>query len=371
VGRLVWPPSKEDLERLYLEERLSAARIAKVYGLKYKNPKVGESTILYQLKKNGIRRRDAAEHLRKVTKEMVDQWVERYQSGESLKQIAGEIVDPVTVWNHLSKRGLKLRDKVEAQIQAVMKYERKPFQGNDLEKAYLMGLRYGDLDVVRHGRAIRVRVSTTHPAMANLFESLFSPYGHVARYPRESKFTGYEWNLECDLDGSFEFLLLRPSIKDLQAFRPAQFDAFLAGFMDAEGTIYMHRKRYGAMFEISISNTDLAVLGFIEKRLQAQGYHPRRDDRIQDELRLGYLKVGEISVLHVSKQFEVCQLLSRIRLRHPEKVTKSVFVIERVCRDSLGVGQDEVGDWEGLLAGLKKDRNDFVNLARRNFLSRK
>lgn len=38
-----------------------------------------------------------------------------------------------------------------------------------------MGLRYGDFDAVRHGRAVRIRVSTTHPAMAELFDSLLSP----------------------------------------------------------------------------------------------------------------------------------------------------------------------------------------------------
>lgn len=79
--KLVWPPKKVDLERFYLVEKLSAARIAEVYGLKYKNPKVAESTILYQLKRNGIKRRDRAEHIRKVTDAMVDDWVRRYQAG--------------------------------------------------------------------------------------------------------------------------------------------------------------------------------------------------------------------------------------------------------------------------------------------------
>ena len=140
-----WPPKKEDLERLYLVERLSAAEIAEVYGLKYKNPKVAESTILYRLKRNGIPRRDRAELARKVTVTMEDEWMQRYQAGGSLKAIAGEIVDLVTVWNHLRARGVVLRDKVEAQIQAVTKYQTRPFSGDKIEKAYLMGLRYGDL----------------------------------------------------------------------------------------------------------------------------------------------------------------------------------------------------------------------------------
>jgi len=105
---LDWPPKKEDLVRLYLVENLSAAKIAKVYRLKYKNPKVAESAVLYQLRKNGIKRRDSAEHVRKVTEDVLDEWVRRYRAGESLKQIAGELVDPVIVWNHLKRRGLDL-----------------------------------------------------------------------------------------------------------------------------------------------------------------------------------------------------------------------------------------------------------------------
>ncbi len=62
---LVWPPRKEDLERLYLGERLSASRIARAYGLRYASAKTAESTMLYHLKRNGIPRRDAAAHVRK------------------------------------------------------------------------------------------------------------------------------------------------------------------------------------------------------------------------------------------------------------------------------------------------------------------
>lgn len=71
--RLTWPPTKGDLERFCLVERLSAAKIAKAYGLKYKSPKVAESTALYHLKKNRIERRDPAQHIRKVTAEMADE----------------------------------------------------------------------------------------------------------------------------------------------------------------------------------------------------------------------------------------------------------------------------------------------------------
>ena len=39
---LTWPPTKEDLQRLYIEKMLSAAKIAKVYGLEYASQKTAE-----------------------------------------------------------------------------------------------------------------------------------------------------------------------------------------------------------------------------------------------------------------------------------------------------------------------------------------
>jgi hypothetical protein len=44
--------------------------------------------------------------------------------------------------------------------------------------------------------------------MVELFESLFSGYGHVCKYPRYKNDTGtYEWNIQVILDKSFEFVL--------------------------------------------------------------------------------------------------------------------------------------------------------------------
>jgi hypothetical protein len=180
-GRLAWPPLAEDLRRLYVDQGLSASRIAAAYGLKYASPKTAESTILYHLKRNGIARRDAAAHIRKVTEKMVDEWVVRYQSGESLKQIAGDGVVSVIVFNHLRRRGLQLRDKVEAQIEAVTKFKKLSFDGDAADRAYLLGFIRGDLAVSWHGRAVRAKTSSTHPAMIELVVSLLLPYGPCPR----------------------------------------------------------------------------------------------------------------------------------------------------------------------------------------------
>ncbi len=359
-----WPPTIKDLERLCLVEKLSAAKIAKIYGLKYKNPKVAESTVLYHLKRNGIKRRDAAEHIRKVTEEMVDRWVVRYQAGESLKRIAGEQVDPVTVWNHLTARGLVLRDKVEAQIKAVTKHERKPFSGDRIERAYLMGLRYGDLHIVRHGRAIRARVSTTHPAMADLFESLFSPFGHVARYPREAKLVGYEWNLECDLDDSFEFLLAKPAIAELEAISRTEIIAFLAGLFDAEGSVLLHDKRGRYNPETAFSGADESLMRYVDRSLRILGYHSKLDWVIQAENRQGITGYSREGRVIIWRFLEAQGFLRSLPIRHREKVEKAKIVQQMIYRSDAGRNLEDRRKWKALVAKIEAERLAFIELAK-------
>jgi LAGLIDADG-like domain len=361
--RLEWPPQKEDLERLYLVEKLSAAKIAKVYGLVYKNPKVAESTVLYQLKRNGIKRRERAEHSRKVIEQMVDEWVKRYQAGESLKRIAADELSPVTVFNHLRKRGIVLRDKVEAQIRSVRKYERFPFKGDKVEKAYLMGLRYGDLHAVRHGRGIRVRVSTTHPSLAELFDGLSSPYAHVSRYPREAKLVGYEWTLECDLDESFRFLLFKPTVKELEAFSSEEMVAFLAGLFDAEGSIILHNKRGRLNPEATFSSTDEGLLLFVRSGMELLGLHCKLDWTIQNQDRQGITGYSRKGWVVLWRFYDVQKLLQILPLRHMEKLSKARIVMGMEYRSSKEKNLETGMAWDSLVSGIKLDVQEFVQLA--------
>lgn len=359
-----WPPAKEDLERLYLVERLSAAKIAEVYGLEYSDPKVAESTVLYHLRRNGIPRRGRADHVRKVTPEMADGWAKRYQAGESLKKIAGSGLSPVTVLLHLRRRGVKLRDRVEAQIQAATKHPRSPFQGDTVQMAYLMGLRYGDLHTVRHGRAVRVRVSTTHPAMAGLFESLFAPYGYVHRYPREAELTGYEWTLECDLDNSFEFLLRKPMIADVRELDEAWFLAFLSGIFDAEGTIYLHMKKSWHNPEVWITNSDSDLLEFLRARLDSFGYHPVLRWVRQTKDRRGIHGESMIGRLCVTRFLQVQRLLRSLGVRHREKLARRDLALSMNRGSSIAERAEVVVKWKRLSGQIHDEVREFVTAAR-------
>ncbi len=364
-----WPPKKEDLERLYLAQRLSAMKISRAYGLKYPNPKSGESMVLWYLRKYGIQRRDRAEHVRKVTEEMVDEWVKRYVQGESLKQIAGALVNPVTVFTHLTKHGVQLRDKVEAQIKAVTKYQRKPFSGNDEERAHLAGFRVGDLDVVKHGRAVRVRTGTTHPAMAELFQELFGRYGYVHSYPRRAPWTGHEWNLDADLHGSFEFLLLELSEVPREfATNPRLFYSFLAGFFDAEGSIYPHRKKWGSSFAIEISDVNLQLLTSMTSILEQLNYGPKLRVQNQDPERGA--PSGTIWRIMLWRRNDVMRLLKEMPLKHGERTIKRELALRFFESTNEEARRQVFSDWDKLRDKIKTDRDSFVEKARLAVMSK-
>ncbi len=215
-----WPPTKGELEELYLNESLSADAIAARYGRSGEYP---GSMVYHYLRKYGIPIRDRAAHQRHLTEEEISACIKEYESGKSLWDLAREFpFSAETIRKGFLSHGVKTRDKVEAQIQKVQKYEKKPFSGDPHEKAYLYGLRQGYLWATKHGRAVRVKTSSTHPAMIELVASCFLPYGNVQIYPRRCKMTGFEWSIDCDVDSTFGFLLdefeLVPSWVDSECF---------------------------------------------------------------------------------------------------------------------------------------------------------
>lgn len=365
-----WPPKRDDLQRLYCEQKLSAAKIARAYGLKYPNPKSGETLVLYHLKKFGIARRGKTDHIRKVTEEMVEDWVKRYRAGESLKQIAADKVDAVTVWNHLRKHGVSLRGKVEAQIKAVTIHHKVPFGGSEVERAYIYGLALGDFHCVRHGRSIRARLGTTHPAMIALFCELLSPHGPVYKYPKRSNLTGFEWNLDCDLDPSFSFLLEPEGWLGWIGGSDEKFLAFLAGFFDADGSVYFHRKAGAGGFELTLTNMNRDLLECVSTRLRKMGFSPKLRPDPQSPNR--GVKNGKDSIFRLAlwRYEEVTRLLRLLPLSNPEKVAKAQVALSLRYGSSPAQRTEVVERWTQLSNSIKLERDECVREASRVFQDR-
>lgn len=115
-------------------------------------------------------------------------------------------------------------------------YPRKNFSGDLIEKAYLIGFRIGDLRVrkfYKNSETILVGCGSTRKEQIDLIEKLFSKYGRVW-IGKPSKSSSI--NIECHLNNSFEFLL-KPKLEKWIARNKKYFLSFLAGFTDAEGCI--------------------------------------------------------------------------------------------------------------------------------------
>ena len=363
-ANLAWPPTKDDLERLYLREHLSAMKISKLYGLRYPNPKSGEAMILFYLKKRGITRRDPAEHNRKATKEVVDAWVRRYEAGESLKQIAANEFSPVTVFHHLRKRGLKLRDKVEEVIRFNTIHQKKPFSGDPLEMAYTLGFARGDVWVTTHGRAVRARAGSTHPAFVQLFAELFGGYGHVYLYPKKAKLTGYEWSMDVDLNDSFRFLLER----NAETFHKIMADenlffSYLAGFFDAEGCVLYHRKGSGGAFELNVTNMDIELLTILSGRLLDLHYSAKIGRSPHNKDKSKVRGADYIWRIQLWRYEDVSRLLKRLPLRHSEKIAKRNVALTLPTWPPPMIRWEVLNKWDNLLEKIESEVAESIRKA--------
>jgi hypothetical protein len=310
-----------------------------------------------------------------ATKEKVRRYlvIRHVEEGVSLGDIAkliGNKTSGYTSW--LSRQlGVQPRDFEEARLngihEKVRKYERKPFDGSDEDKAYLLGLRHGDLSVSRpFGDAIRVSTSTTHPSMAELFRTLFEPFGHVYQHPRYKKDTrSYEWNLVAILDSSFEFLLEdRSTALEWIQKKATTVLAYIAGAWDAEGSVGIFRNANCTAILLSIYNTKTDFLLYIKRVLIQIGYHPigpyldKRKGTVTSKYRIERKK--DYWKLVVANFDESHSLLERLPLHHPEKIARKELAL------SLKRGEK----WENVKSRVKavrrselEGRDAFVLLA--------
>src|SRR6266550_2819802 len=130
----------------------------------------------------------------------------------SLLRISKEIGCSYTkVWGLCRALGVPTRGRAEADRNSAperSKRPKRPFDGTDEEKAYILGFCQGDLNARQvSSLAIFVSSTTTHPAFAKLFHELFERYGPVYQYPMYEAGKGYKWKLAVRLDNSFQFLL--------------------------------------------------------------------------------------------------------------------------------------------------------------------
>lgn len=150
-----------------------------------------------------------------------------------------------TVLNRMRELGLKPLSRSIIQS----KYLKNNFQFDEAVKAYMIGFRLGDLNVYQtssHSEVIVVRCHTTNQDQVDIMSDLFAKYGQVSI--NESK-TNKSFNINCFLDSTFAFLLPKhDKVENWISNNQVSSVAFAAGYIDAEANIGVYDGR--ARFKI-------------------------------------------------------------------------------------------------------------------------
>jgi len=300
------------------------------------------------------------------------------EKGLSLNDIAkliGNKTSGYTSWL-CRQLGVRARPFEEARLRGIRekrrKYERKPFDGTDEDRAYLLGLKHGDLTASRPWNgAIRVSTSTTHPKMVRLFRSLFEPYGHVYQFPRYKKDTQtYEWNVQVILDESFSFLLANfEEVKGWIQESEARILSYLSGFLDAEGSILVTRSTRGKIvIFVDYFNEYRPILEWIEREATKFG--------LGVSLRLNKPIGRGTTGFHLNHNREYWQLsifsthniygfLRRLTPRHQEKQARRELALWAEGKVEYREVEAEV---VSLRRRIKEEVAAFVKLAEETYL---
>jgi len=263
-GRRIEELPAGELVSLYCDEALSTAAIAQRLGW-------SQSAIRSRLVQLGITRRTP--WARNVVTCDLEEVVRLYVvEGLSLEAVAACVgCSLTTIHRRLSAAGVPRREGGSGAL-----YARAAFSGNLCDKAYLIGLRIGDLHVAMEGsRTIVVKCTSTRDEQVQLFRELFEPYGHV--YTDEAGLAGRKRQsigMQVRLDTTFDFLIPKQdAVPDWILHSDEPFFAFLAGYIDAEGYFHTYFQRHypRPLACLEIRSYDATLLSQLGDGLNSRG----------------------------------------------------------------------------------------------------
>ncbi len=227
----------------------------------------------------------------------------------------------------------QIRNQSEGKIQ----FPRHQFSDDDNERAYLLGLRAGDVNAWRKSpNTVEARVSTTHPAMSRLFSGVFGKYGHLMLRAEPAYLPGVcRWQMRVHLDPSFDFLVRKPRSVPRGS---DEFFHFLAGYSDSECCWCLYAGRGRTRISWTIESNDVELLNLIWMRLRTNGLHPslyqvrQRTTRPFRKNHVPALRQESARTLRlmVFRTNEVLALAEKLlpMSRHAEKVSKIRLILE-------------------------------------------
>lgn len=282
--------SKEGLRELYEGKGFSLHKIAGIFSC-------CPGTIWKRLHQYGIPTRKLSWNATDLTKKKLWKWyicqkLSTWEIEKRYKYSRG------TVHRKLREFGIGTRSASMSHIRT----PRKDFDGMLIDKAYLLGFARGDLRVKHKGESIYIACGSTKPAQIELIKNLFLRYGNVwIGKPKNKRI-----NIEAAVNDSFSFLLG----KDIPewVYAPQNFFPFLAGFTDAEGSIFINNDGQAGY---SLGNYNMDLLSHIRQHLLRRGiicsnlHESKIKDRIEKD---GYGHKQNYWILVVSRKVSLLQL---------------------------------------------------------------
>lgn len=314
--------TKEQLEDLYLKQKLSLTQIGKKFDCEPTN-------ILYWLKKFNIKRRPAYFKKVDIPKEVLeDLYINKRLSSLQIAEKLGT-VNSRTIRRKLKKFSIKTRSISESNT----KKFKKPFFNNLGEKAYFLGLRAGDFYAKQKNISVRVQTTSTHEAQIDLLRKSFMKYGETKTYLSKNKARDDEWFIYVDLDGSFDFLLKKPlKIPDWILKNTEYFYQFLAAYMDCEGNWHFTKSHdIHSRFTFRLRTGDRLILKNIKEKLESM------DHKIVFSLDIKKGSKGPSTLfrvniynLTINRKQDLIKLINSLLplSKHSEKIRKMKFILK-------------------------------------------
>lgn len=236
---------KRELEDLYTKKKLTTYEIADIYSC-------CQATIWKRLNEYGIERLPNGRRSLIIFKsKLKDLYIKQRLSSRKIAKIYGCAYSAIDY--KIREYGFPVKTLAAAHISTF----RKDFDGPNIEKAYLIGFAMGDLRVRKvypNSETINVDCGSTKKDQISLILELFKPYGRVwVSKPNKNGAT----QIECSLNDSFNFLLKKRILIDSWILKNRKyFWAFLAGFTDAEGCISINKSKQ-AYYSLGNCNKNL------------------------------------------------------------------------------------------------------------------
>ncbi len=342
--------SKAMFKHLYWGKKFSTHKIARVFNTHPQS--VRRLAIKYRIKLRLPKGSQKEKY--KISKKLLeDLYLKQKLSIPQITKKLG-IKSYSTVWLKLLQNSISIRSMSEAKT----KYQKFPFSQNLSEKAYLIGLRTGDISANRDWLRVVVTTSTTHPAQIEMMKSAFNKYGRVYVYIHKDKRGIKEFKIQCGLNQTFDFLLTKITKLPKWIMENKNcFFSFLAGYSDCEAN-WNISKRYTNSFQIdfNLRTNDKDILKHIKSKLVSEGFNPYFRLYIKKGQRATYgIYTKDLYSLRIGRRQETIRL-AKILLplsKHGEKIDKMKLVI--------GINKNtEWDDIENKVLSLRKSIKNII-----------